>query len=88
MEMRCFRRIRNIFCKYHITNEKVQKLCKELGHLKTCPHGSESVWAYLKINGTFKEGKMKLQRTVQAGRRRDRKKKKNWEDNFQHWTGF
>ena len=90
MEMRCYRKILNISCKDHVTNEEVRaKTQQAIG-----PHEDDLTtvmrrklqW-YGHVSRSSGLAKTKLQGTVKGGRRQGRQRKR-WEDNIREWTGL
>ena len=89
MEMRCYRKILNISCKDHVTNEEVgAKIQQAIG-----PHEDLTIvkrrkpqW-YGHISRSSGLAKTILQGTVKVGRRQGGQRKR-WEDNIREWTGL
>ena len=89
MEMRCYRKILNISCKDHVTNEEVRaKIQQAIG-----PHEDLTIakrrklqW-YGHVSRSSGLAKTILQGTVKVGRRQGGQRKR-WEDNIREWTGL
>ena len=89
-DMRCYRRLLNISCKDHATNEeirrKIQAAIGEYDELLTLVKKRKLRWFghVLRSSGlakTILQGKVK-------GKRRSGGQKKRWEDNIKGWTGM
>ena len=90
LEMRCYRRLLNIFYKDHMTNEEVRnRIQNAIGvhnDLITMVKKRKLIW-YGHISSSTGMAKIILQGTVKGARRRGRQKKR-WEDNNKEWTGM
>ena len=89
LEMRCYRRLLNIFYKDHVTNEEVRNRIQNTtgvhDDLLTMVKKRKLRW-YGHISRSSGMAKTILQGTVKGARRRGRQKKR-WEDNIKEWTG-
>ena len=89
-EMRCYRRILNILCKDHVTNEevrrKIQAAIGEYDELLTLVKKRNQRW-FGHVSRSFGLAKTILQGTVKGKRERGRQNKR-WEDNIKGWTGM
>ena len=88
-EMRCYRRLLNISCKDHVTNEEVRrKIQAAIGEY-------DELWTLVKKRNlrwfghvSMSSGLAKtIQGTVKGKRKRGRQKKR-WEDNIKEWRGI
>ena len=90
LEMRCYRRLRNISYKDHVTNEEVlnriQNATGVHDNLLTMVKKRKLKW-YGHISRSSGMVKTILQGTVEGARRKGRLKKR-WEDNIKEWTGM
>ena len=90
LEMRCYRRLLNISCKDHVTNEEVRnRIQNAIGlhdDLLTMVKKRKLRW-YGHISRSSGMAKTILQGTVKGARKRERQKKR-WEDNIKEWTGM
>ena len=88
LEMRCYRRLLNIFYKDHVTNEEVRnRIQNAIGvhdDLLTMIKKRQLRW-YGHISRSSGMAKAILQGTVKGRRGRQ---KKRWEDNIKEWTGM
>ena len=89
MEMRCYRKILNISCKDHVTNEEVRAKIQQAIR----PHEDLTIakrrklqW-YGHVSRSSGLAKTILQGTVKVGRRQGGQRKR-WEDNIREWTGL
>ena len=89
LEMRCSRRLLNIFYKDHVTNEEVRnRIQNAIGvhdDLLTMVKKRKLRW-YGHISRSSGMAKTILQGTVKGARRRGRQKRR-WEDNIKEWDG-
>ena len=89
MEMRCYRKIRHVACKDHVTNEEVRaKIQQATGpheDLLTTVKRRRLQW-YGHVSRSSGLAKTILQGTVR-GRRHGRQRKR-WEDNIREWTAL
>ena len=90
LEMRCNRRLLNIFYKDHVTYEEVRKRIQNAigvhDDLLTMVKKRKLRW-YGHISRSSGMAKTILQGTVKGARGRGRQKKR-WEDNIKEWTGM
>ena len=90
LEIRCYRRLLNIFYKDHVTNEEVRnRIQNAIGvhdDLLTMVKKRKLRW-YGHIARSSGMAKTILQGTVKGARRRGRQKKR-WEDNIKEWMGM
>ena len=90
MEMRCYRKIRRISYKDHVTNQKVRaKIQRAIGpheDLLTIVKRRKLQW-YGHVSRSSGPAKTILQGTVK-GRRRQGRQRKRWENNTREWTGL
>ena len=89
-EMRCYRRLLNISCNDHVTNEEVLKKIHaaigEYDKLLTLVKKLKLRW-FGHVSRSSGLAKTILQSTVKGKRKRGRQKKR-WEDNIKEWTGM
>ena len=89
MEMKCYRKIRHISYKDHITNEEVRaKIQQAIGpheDLLTIIKRRKLQW-YGHVSRSSSLAKTVLQDTVKGGRRQGIQRR--WEDNIREWTGL
>ena len=87
---RCYRKIRLISYKDHVTNEEIcAKIQQAIGpheDLLTIVKRSKLQW-YDHVSCSSGLAKTILQGTVKGGRRQGRQRKR-WEDNIREWTGL
>ena len=87
-EMRCPRRLLNISCKDHVTNEevrrKIQAAIGEYDKLPTMVKKRKLRW-FGHVSRSSGSAKTILQGTVK-GKRKRCSQKKRWEDNTKEWT--
>ena len=90
LEMRWYRRLRNISYEDHVTNEEVRnRIQNAIGvhdDLLTMVKKRKLRW-YANISRSSGMAKTILQGTVKGARWRGRQKKR-WEDNIKEWTGM
>ena len=90
LEMRCCKRLLNISCKDHVTNEEVcnriQNATEVHDDLLIIVKKRKLRW-YGHISRSFGLVKTILQGTVKGARRRGRQMKR-WEDNIKEWMGM
>ena len=90
MEMRCYRKIKHISYKEHVTIEEVRdKIQQATGpheDLLTIVKRRKLQW-YGHVSRSSGLAKTTLQGTVKGGRRQGGQKK-GWEDNIREWTGL
>ena len=90
LEMRCYRRLLNIFYKDNVTNQEVcnriQNATGVHDDLLTMVRKRKLRW-YGHISRSSGMVKTVLQGTMKGARRRKRQKKR-WEDNIKEWTGM
>ena len=90
LEMRCYRRLLNIFYKDHVTNEEVRNRTQNAigvhDDFLTTVKKQKLRW-YGHISRSSGMAKTILQGTVKRARKRGRQKKR-WEDNIKEWTGI
>ena len=90
MEMRCCRKILHISYKDHVPNEEVHaKIQQAIGpheDLLTIVKRRKLQW-YGHVSRSLGLAKTILRGTVKEGRRQ-REKRKRWEDNIREWTGL
>ena len=88
-EMRCYRRLLNISCKDHVTNEEVRnRIQNTIGvHDDLIMVKKWKLRWYGHIARSSGMAKTILQGTVKGARRRGRQKKR-WEDNIKEWMGM
>ena len=90
MEMRCYRKIRRISYKDHVTNEEVRAMIQQAirpqEDLLTIVKRRKLQW-YSYVSRSSGLSKTILQGTVKEGRRQGRQRKR-WEDNIREWTGL
>ena len=90
LEMRWYRRLRNISYEDHVTNEEVRnRIQNAIGvhdDLLTMVKKRKLRW-YANISRSSGMAKTILQATVKGARWRGRQKKR-WEDNIKEWTGM
>ncbi|WP_419629596.1 hypothetical protein, partial [Thiolapillus sp.] len=90
MEMRCYRKIRHISYKNHVTNEEVRaKIQQAIGpheDLLMIVKRRKLQW-YGHVSRSSGLAKTILQGTVKGGRRQGRQRKR-WEDNIREWRGL
>ena len=88
--MRCYRKIPQIPCKDHVTNEEVraksQQAIGPLEDLLTIVKRYTLQW-YGHVSRSSGLAKTILQGTVKGGRRKGRQRKR-WEENIREWTGL
>ena len=89
-EMRCYRRLLNISCKDHVTNEevrrKIQAAIGEYDELLTLVKKQKLKW-FGHVSRCSGLAKTILQGTVKGKRKRGRQKKR-WENNIKEWIGM
>ena len=90
LEMRCYKRLLNIFFKDHVTNEEVRnRIQNAIGvhdDLLTMVKKQKLRW-YGNISRSSSMSKTILQRTLKGAKRRGRQKKR-LEDSIKEWTGM
>ena len=90
MEMRCYRKIKHISYKDHLTNEEVRaKMQQAIGpheDLLTIVKRRKLQW-YGHVSRSSDLAKIILQGTVKVERRQGRQRRR-WEDNIREWTGL
>ena len=90
MEMRCYRKIRHISDRDHVTNEEVcAKIQQAIGphdDLLTIVTRRKLQW-YGHVFRSLGLAKTILQGTAKRGRRQGRQRER-WEDNIREWTGL
>ena len=88
-EMRCYRKLLNISCKDHVTNEevrrKIQAAIGEYDELLTLVKKRKLRW-FGHVSRSSGLAKTILQGTVK-GKRKGGRQNKRWEDNIKEWTG-
>ena len=88
LEMRCYRRLLNIFYKDHVANEEVRNRIQDAtgvhDDLLTMERKRKLRW-YGHISRSSGMANTILNWTVKGARRRGRHKKR-WEDNIKEWT--
>ena len=89
-ERRCYRRLMNISCKDHVTNEevrrKIQAAIGEYDELLTLVKKRKLRW-FGHVSRSSGLAKTILKGIVKGKRKRGRQKKR-WEDNIKEWTGM
>ena len=90
MEMKCYRKIRRILYKGHVTDvevcAKIQQAIRPYEDLLTIKKRCKMQWCG-HVSHSSGLAKTILQGTVKRGRRQGRQKKR-WEDNIREWTGL